>query len=41
MTVLVPSCYEEVGNMLHEALAITSGPVAIRWPKSEARSGSA
>ena len=38
MTVLVPSCYEEVGNMLREALSITTGPVAIRWPKSEARS---
>ena len=36
MTVLAPSSYEEVGNMLHAALAITSGPVAIRWPKSEA-----
>ncbi len=38
MTVFAPSAYEEVGNMLHEALTITSGPVAIRWPKSEARS---
>ncbi|MGA3353674.1 MAG: 1-deoxy-D-xylulose-5-phosphate synthase [Acidimicrobiales bacterium] len=38
MTVLVPSSYEEVGNMLHEAVSITTGPVAIRWPKSEARS---
>ncbi|HXY44512.1 MAG TPA: 1-deoxy-D-xylulose-5-phosphate synthase [Acidimicrobiales bacterium] len=38
MTVLAPSCYEEVGNMLHDALEITSGPVAIRWPKTEARS---
>jgi 1-deoxy-D-xylulose-5-phosphate synthase len=36
MTVFAPSTYEEVGNMLHEALTITSGPVAIRWPKSEA-----
>ena len=36
MTVFAPSSYEEVGNMLHEALAITSGPVAIRWPKTEA-----
>ncbi len=36
MTVFAPSSYEEVGNMLHEALTITSGPVAIRWPKSEA-----
>jgi 1-deoxy-D-xylulose-5-phosphate synthase len=38
MTVLVPSSYEEVANMLRDALSITSGPVAIRWPKSEARS---
>ena len=38
MTVFAPSSYEEVGNMLHEALQITSGPVALRWPKSEARS---
>ena len=38
MTVFAPSSYEEVGNMLHEALGVTSGPVAIRWPKSEARS---
>jgi 1-deoxy-D-xylulose-5-phosphate synthase len=38
MTVFAPSSYEEVGNMLHQALAITTGPVAIRWPKSEARS---
>ena len=38
MTVFAPSSYEELGNMLHEALAITTGPVAIRWPKSEARS---
>jgi 1-deoxy-D-xylulose-5-phosphate synthase len=37
MTVLSPSCYEEVSVMLAEAVAITSGPVAIRWPKSEAR----
>jgi 1-deoxy-D-xylulose-5-phosphate synthase len=37
MTVLAPSCHEEVPVMLAEAIAITSGPVAIRWPKSEAR----
>jgi 1-deoxy-D-xylulose-5-phosphate synthase len=36
MTVFAPSSYEEVGNMLHEAMSITTGPVAIRWPKSEA-----
>jgi len=39
MTVLCPSSYEEVGVMLHQALEITSGPVAIRWPKTEARTG--
>ncbi len=39
MTVLAPSSYEEVGAMLHEALEITTGPVAIRWPKTEARRG--
>jgi len=38
MTVFAPSSYEEVANMLHQALTITSGPVAIRWPKSPARS---
>jgi 1-deoxy-D-xylulose-5-phosphate synthase len=38
MTVFAPSSYEEVGVMLHEALAMTSGPVAIRWPKTDARS---
>jgi 1-deoxy-D-xylulose-5-phosphate synthase len=36
MTVFAPSSYAEVANMLHEALSITTGPVAIRWPKSEA-----
>ena len=37
MTVLAPSCYEEVAVMLHQALEITTGPVAIRWPKTPAR----
>ena len=41
MTVLVPSSYEEVAVMLHEALSITTGPVAIRWPKTAARHASA
>ena len=41
MTVLVPSCYEDVPIMLAEALDITDGPVAIRWPKTEARTGGA
>jgi 1-deoxy-D-xylulose-5-phosphate synthase len=38
MTVLVPSSYQELGQMLRDALEITSGPVAIRWPKTAARS---
>ena len=33
MTVLAPSSYQEVGQMLHDALDITDGPVMIRWPK--------
>jgi 1-deoxy-D-xylulose-5-phosphate synthase len=41
MTVLAPSSYEEVGNMLHHALEISAGPVAIRWPKTEAKASAA
>ncbi len=37
MTMLAPSSYEEVGVMLDEALEITDGPVAIRWPRTSAR----
>lgn len=37
MTILAPSSYQEVGQMLHDALAITDGPVAIRWAKTAAR----
>jgi 1-deoxy-D-xylulose-5-phosphate synthase len=37
MTVFAPSSYEEVGVMLDEAMRITSGPVALRWPKTTAR----
>jgi 1-deoxy-D-xylulose-5-phosphate synthase len=37
MTVLAPSSYEEVQVMLAQAMDMTSGPVAIRWPKTEAR----
>ena len=37
MTVLAPSSYQEVGVMLRDALAITDGPVAIRWSKTAAR----
>jgi 1-deoxy-D-xylulose-5-phosphate synthase len=36
MTVLTPSCAGDLGPMLHHALEITTGPVAIRWPKGEA-----
>ncbi len=36
MTVLAPSSYEELGQMLRDALDITDGPVAIRWPKTAA-----
>jgi len=41
MTVLAPSCHEEVGVMLRWALEEARGPVAIRWPKTEARTGGA
>ena len=41
MTVLVPSSHDEVAEMLHQALEITDGPVAIRWPKTPARPGGA
>jgi 1-deoxy-D-xylulose-5-phosphate synthase len=35
MTVFAPSCYEELGVMLHDALDLcTDGPSAIRWPKT-------
>ncbi len=37
MTVLAPSSYQELGQMLHDALDITDGPVAIRWAKTAAR----
>jgi len=37
MTILAPSSYQEVGQMLHDALAVTDGPVAIRWAKTAAR----
>jgi 1-deoxy-D-xylulose-5-phosphate synthase len=37
MTVFAPSSYQEIGQMLHDALEITDGPVAIRWAKTAAR----
>ncbi len=41
MTVLAPSCAEELTGMLLWALTEAEGPVALRWPKGEARSSSA
>jgi 1-deoxy-D-xylulose-5-phosphate synthase len=38
MTVFAPSSYQEIGQMLRDALELTSGPVVIRWPKTAARS---
>ena len=37
MTILAPSSYQEIGQMLRDALAITDGPVAIRWSKTAPR----
>ena len=36
LTMFAPSSYQEVQQMLHDALDITSGPVAIRWPRTPA-----
>jgi 1-deoxy-D-xylulose-5-phosphate synthase len=41
MTVLAPSCREDLAAMLVHVLDDVSGPVAIRWPKGEAPSGTA
>ena len=38
MTIFAPSSYQELQQMLHDALEITSGPVAIRYPKTPAPS---
>ncbi len=38
MTVLAPSSYQELQHMLHDALDITTGPVALRWAKTAAPS---
>jgi len=38
MTVFAPSSYQELQVMLHDALDITTGPSAIRWPKTAAPS---
>ncbi|CAN5701710.1 1-deoxy-D-xylulose-5-phosphate synthase [soil metagenome] len=37
MTMFAPSSYEELQVMLHDALEITTGPVALRWPRTAAR----
>jgi 1-deoxy-D-xylulose-5-phosphate synthase len=37
LTLFAPSSYEEMAVMLEEAMRITSGPVALRWPKTPAR----
>ncbi len=36
LTMFAPSSYQELGVMLHDALEITDGPVAIRWAKTAA-----
>ncbi len=36
MTILAPSSYQELEQMLGDALDITGGPVAIRWSKTAA-----
>ncbi len=38
MTVLAPSSYQEIQQMLHDALEITTGPVSLRWSKTAAPS---
>ncbi|MBI2709628.1 MAG: 1-deoxy-D-xylulose-5-phosphate synthase [Actinobacteria bacterium] len=37
MTIFAPSSYQELQVMLHDALEITTGPCAIRWPRTPAR----
>jgi 1-deoxy-D-xylulose-5-phosphate synthase len=37
MTILAPSSIQELSAMLEQALKIDDGPVAIRWPKGNAR----
>jgi 1-deoxy-D-xylulose-5-phosphate synthase len=36
MTILAPSSYQELQQMLDDALMVTDGPVTIRWPKTSA-----
>src|SRR5918912_1147832 len=37
MTIFAPSSAQELQVMFRDALAIESGPTAIRWPKTAAR----
>ena len=37
MVVFAPSSYQELGQMLHDAMDLTDGPVTIRFPKTAAR----
>ena len=37
MTLFAPSSYQELGQMLRDAMDVTDGPVMIRWPKTAAR----
>ncbi len=36
MTVFAPSSYQELQQMMFDAMELTDGPVAIRWPKTAA-----
>ena len=38
MVVLAPSSLQELEQMMYDAVKMTDGPVAIRWPKTAARS---
>ena len=38
MTLFAPSSYQELGQMLHDALDLCDGPAAIRWSKTAAPS---
>jgi 1-deoxy-D-xylulose-5-phosphate synthase len=37
ITVFAPSSYQELQQMFHDSLELTDGPVAIRWPGTDAR----
>ncbi len=37
MTMFAPSSYQELQQMLHDAMDLTDGPVALRWPGTIAR----